>query len=107
MGNLGRRSIMKLAGMAAFGFPNAQAALPGSVSLFDGRTLDGWLQIENSATTLSSAGITDPAAFIGKLLSGQDGMSVSLRSKLTDSLKADLASYSASDPNAKTVLASL
>jgi hypothetical protein len=32
------------------------------VSIFDGKTLDGWLQIENSATSLSTAGIVDPAA---------------------------------------------
>jgi hypothetical protein len=40
------------------------------VSIFDGKTLDGWLQIENSATSLSTAGIVDPAAFVGELANG-------------------------------------
>jgi len=98
---------MKLAGMAAFGFPNAQAALPGSVSLFDGRTLDGWMQIENSATTLSSGGIVDPAALAVRLTSGPDGMSLFLRGRLQDTVKADLASYSASADNGKAVISAL
>ena len=35
---------------------------PGAapVPLFNGRTLDGWLQIENNATILSAGGIVDP-----------------------------------------------
>jgi hypothetical protein len=54
------------------------------VSIFDGKTLDGWLQIENSATSLSTAGIVDPAAFVGKLANGSDAVSVYLRSRLSE-----------------------
>jgi hypothetical protein len=46
--------------------------VPAAVSLFDGRTLDGWIQIENSATTLSSAGITDPPSFAAELAKAND-----------------------------------
>ena len=80
---------------------------PAPVSLFDGNTLEGWIQIENSATSLSSGAIVDPAAFAGKLISGTDGMSVFLRGQLQNEVKADLATYSASSGNAKAVVSAL
>jgi hypothetical protein len=78
-----------------------------TTSLFDGHTLDGWSQIENNATSLSSGGITDQAAFTAKLANGSDAVSTFLRGQLEDSVKADLTSYSASNPNAKTILSAL
>jgi hypothetical protein len=84
-----RRSLLKLAGAAAVSIAGARAAEP--VSLFDGKTLDGWLQIENSTTSLSTAGITDPAAFVAKLATGQDAVSAYLRGRLQDSVKPDAA----------------
>src|SRR5580698_2506679 len=108
--HLSRRALVKLAGFtvagSVVGIGNAQGESRTN-SLFDGKTLDGWIQIENSATSLSSDGITDPAAFTGKLVSGSDAMSVFLRSCLQDSVKADLAAYSASSANAKTVISAL
>jgi len=103
--HLSRRAWMKLAGITAAGSFVRRAA---AASLFDGKTLDGWIQIENSATTLSlpgiwvggrsitpttssSGGITDPAAFTGKLTNGTDAVSVFLRGRLQDSVKADPA----------------
>jgi hypothetical protein len=73
-----RRSLIQFAGLAAL------ARAESSSSLFDGRTLDGWLQIENGATSLSTSGITDPAAFADKLANGADPVSVFLRSQLSD-----------------------
>jgi len=87
-----RRSLLKFAGAAAASMaagPRVRAA--GAASLFDGKTLDGWLQIENSATSLSTAGLTDPAAFVAKLSSGQDAVSAYLRSRLPDPVKTDPA----------------
>lgn len=108
--NLSRRAWVKLAGIAAVGsvvgVGNAQGE-PTAVSLFDGKTLDGWLQIENSATSLASGGISDAAAFLAKLAHGTDAMSVFLRGRLQDSVKADLAAYSASSANAKVVISAL
>jgi hypothetical protein len=107
---LSRRTLIKLAGAAAAHsatrIGNAAGESP-AISLFDGKTLDGWIQIENSATTLGSAGITDPAAFAAKLTNGTDAVSVFLRGRLQDSVKADLAAYPASSENAKTVIAAL
>jgi hypothetical protein len=108
--HLSRRALVKLAGItmagSVVGVRNAQGESRTN-SLFDGKTLDGWIQIENSATSLSSGGITDPAAFAGKLASGPDAMSAFLRSRLQDSVKADLAAYSESSANAKAVISAL
>jgi hypothetical protein len=109
---LTRRTFAKLAGITAAGW---SAPLVGraaeeprkTISLFNGHTLDGWTQIENSATSLSSGGITDQGAFTATLANGSDGVSTFLRGQLEDSVKADLTSYSASNPNAKAILSAL
>jgi hypothetical protein len=106
--HLTRRDLVRLAGITAAGTivsRNAHSESP--VSLFNGKTLGGWIQIENSATSLPSADITDPAAFAAKLKSGSDAVSLFLSSRLQDSVKADLAAYSASNENAKAVISAL
>lgn len=75
--------------------------------LFDGKTLDGWLQIENNATSLSAGQITDQTAFFGKLASGPGAVSAFLRAQLDDTVKAGIAAYSASNTDAKALLWSL
>jgi 3-keto-disaccharide hydrolase len=109
--DLSRRAMVKLASLAAAGsvvdLGNAAGAAAKPVSLFDGKTLHGWIQVENSATSLSGSGITDAAAFANKLGSGSDALSSFLRRQLPDSVAADLAHYSASDPNAKATLSAL
>jgi hypothetical protein len=109
--HLSRRALVKLAGITVAGsvvsVRNVGAESPRAVSLFDGRTLDGWHQIENSATSLSSGDITDPANFASRLTSGSDATSVFLRGQMQDSVKADLAAYSPSSANAKAVLSAL
>lgn len=100
-----RRDLVKFAGAGLLArFANAE---PSPVNLFDGKTLDGWIQIENNATSLSSGGITNPVAFAAWLTNGQDEMSIFLRSRLDNPVKADLANYSPSAANAKTVIAAL
>jgi len=106
-----RRALVKLAGMTAagavVGVGGVEGEPPTPVSLFDGKTLDGWIQIENGATSLPSADISDPAAFAAKLSNGQDAVSAFLRGRLEDSVKADLAAYSAASANAKAVISAL
>jgi hypothetical protein len=74
------------AAIAVAGARRARSA-PGPGSLLDGKTLDGWIQIENSATSLSSGGIKDPAAFTAKLTNGTDPVSVYLRGRLPEPVK--------------------
>ncbi|HKE22478.1 MAG TPA: DUF1080 domain-containing protein [Bryobacteraceae bacterium] len=103
MAEFNRRTWIRLAGAAlAGGCARAEA-----VSLFDGRTLDGWLQIENNATTLSSGGILDPAGFMAKLTAGTDVVSEFLGRQLPDGLKSELTSYAPANATAKTVMSAL
>src|SRR5690348_17293794 len=107
---LSRRDFAKLAGITAtssISWISSARAQTGPMPLFDGKTLDGWIQIENSATSIATSGIIDPAAFAGKLANSPDGVSEFLRSRLQDPVKADLAHYPASGDQAKTVLAAL
>ena len=61
---ISRRTFAKFAGAAGLGFAVpcglAQQAAAGAVSLFDGKTLNGWIQLENKAASPSalSAGWT-------------------------------------------------
>jgi hypothetical protein len=111
---LSRRGFVTLASCAAAGCSilgvsraRAQRDSRSVTSLFDGKTLDGWIQIENSATSLSVGAITDQAAFVGKLTNGTDAVSLFLRARLEDLVKADLATYSATNANAKALLSSV
>ena len=109
---LSRRDFVTLTGLAAVGFSlpdigSAEIDSRNKIALFDGNTLDGWLQIENSATSLSGSGITDQPAFIARLKNGTDAVSVFLRSQLDDKVKADLVTYPASSVDAKTLISEL
>jgi hypothetical protein len=99
-----RRTLLKLT-VGAIASVRGMEAAP--VPLFDGKTLDGWLQIENNATAFSSGGITDPAAFAAKLTKAADPVSAFLRQRLQPSLRAELAGYSAQSANAKAAIPAL
>jgi hypothetical protein len=75
-----RRDLLKLAG--ALAAPRLHAA--ETVPLFDGKTLEGWIQVENSATTLTAAAVANGPAFLAKITGGDDPVSKFLRSKVTD-----------------------
>jgi len=108
--SLNRRTFVRLTGMVAAGFaisPRKLEAASTPISLFDGKTLDGWSQIENNATSLSSAQVTDSTSFVHELATGRQPLSVFLRTQWDDTLKVQMTSYSASDANAKTVISAL
>lgn len=114
MKGVSRRRFVTLAGVAAaacsmkgFGAVGAQAEARAALPLFDGKTLNGWIDLENSATSLSVDAIVDQGALAAKLVSGTDALSVFLRSKLEPLVKVDLATYSATNPNAKPLLSAL
>ena len=113
MNHLDRRTFVRLAGVTAVGCSLSgvgEAVAEGepgaAISLFDGKTLDGWIQLE-SGETLSIGGIQDPGAFAAKLANGQDAVSIFLRAKLEELVRADLTAYSASNANAKALVAAL
>jgi hypothetical protein len=106
-----RREFVRLAGIAVagsmVGARMSAEAIGGAVALFDGRTLDGWIQSENNATSLSSGEIADPAAFARKLANGTDAVSIFLRGHLDDPAKAAIDTYSSSGESAKAVISAL
>jgi Domain of Unknown Function (DUF1080) len=102
-----RRRWLQLAGIAAAGFSLRADDRPAMLPLFDGRSLDGWLQIENSATTLGSGGILDAPAFTRKLSAGSDPLSAFLRGGMDAGLVSDLAAFSPAAENAKAVISAL
>jgi hypothetical protein len=109
--NLSRRgfitkSAMAISALAARqAWPAQEAAGARSRrSLFDGRTLEGWIQVENNATGLSAGSIIDPAAFIARLAQGQDPVSAFLREHFDSEAKIDLTTYAASNASAAALL---
>lgn len=109
-GNLSRRRFVQL-GTAAATYVLAdpcRAQLHRMMSLFDGHSLNGWIQIENSATAFSSSNIIDASALGRSLVSGTDPISSYVRSRLDQQLMNTLATYSAADrPDTKPLQANL
>ncbi len=77
------------------------------IRLFDGKTLKGWQQIENNATTFSTGQITDAAALIKELATGSDAVSVFLRGHLDEPVRASLSTFAGPDPSEKATLSAL
>jgi 3-keto-disaccharide hydrolase len=111
MKHLSRRSFVMLTGITIAGgslvnIGNAEGESQ-TIPLFDGKTLNGWIQIENNATSLSPGQITDQTAFVGKLMNGPSAVTAFLRGQLEDSVKQGMATYSASNIDAKGVISAI
>ncbi len=100
-----RRDFLKGAAMAWAAGRSGRAA--ERVLLFDGKTLSGWMQSENSAISLATAGITDPAAFVNRLIRGTDPLSAYLRGRLTGPLLQSLSAASPQSDEFKAALSAL
>lgn len=82
-----RRTFLGSATMAAAGFMFARTAAakgkPDKTSvLFDGKTLDGWIQAENSATSFSGNDITDLSALAKCITTKADGVAAFVNGEL-------------------------
>lgn len=99
-------STMAISSLAARRAWPAQekAGAPSRRSLFDGTTLDGWIQIENNATSLSASSILDPAAFVARVAHGQDPMSAFLRGQFEGDGQTSLTTYAESNANSAVLL---
>jgi hypothetical protein len=103
-----RRSFAALAARSACAsLALSKLSFAQQVSLFNGHNLDGWLQIENSATTLSSDAITDQPAFIARLTHAGDPLSSWLLQQLDEPTRTQLATYASSSPDAKATVSAL
>jgi hypothetical protein len=84
--------------MAAAGIMFARTATtkdnPDRTSvLFDGKTLDGWIQAENSATSFSGNDILDLPAFAKSITTKVNGAAAFVNGELDAAVRADLAVY--------------
>ena len=76
---------------------NSTAPRGNVISLFDGKTLDGWIQEPAAPTTLSGSDITDYAALAKKLQDTSNPLSVMLMLRLDDSGRSSLAQLDSTD----------
>jgi len=91
-----RRKFLKSAvvGATACAFARIAAAEDQSsaaTSLFDGKTLDGWIDAENSATAFGSADVPDLAALTKKLADKSNPVATFVSDQLDDTVKTALA----------------
>jgi hypothetical protein len=96
-----------IAGVGVTAISEATAAPPATASLFDGKTLNGWVLLENTVYRVSRYDISDSAIFIGKISKGADPVSGFVRSAMTESLRNNLSTYSAGTPQANVTLPAL
>lgn len=92
-----RRAFLKsaLSAAALFGLPSRGGSAPASgkaVPLFDGKTLAGWTDIENSATAFSGSDISDLPALAVRLNTKADPLSRYLDAHLDDTVRMEIAS---------------
>src|SRR5436305_2475362 len=80
---------------------------PGMKTLFDGKTLDGWVPIPQYATNISGGDITDAAALAKKLLEKSDPLSAFVADQLDDAAKTALAANTDSNDNSKELKSAL
>src|SRR5450432_3972687 len=93
-----------LAAMTTIGFSNVEESQAATVtSLFDGKTLDGWIDQENSANQFGGGDIKDVSGFAKKLVAKSDSVSAFLNEKLGETNIALLADYLASPSNSVVV----
>jgi hypothetical protein len=94
-----RRSFLKSAMIAAAGatmtrFAQAKVHSKSGTPLFDGKSLKGWIQAQNSATAFSGSDIADLADLAKSLTEHSDPVSALVNTQLDDPVKASLAAYS-------------
>jgi hypothetical protein len=107
-----RRAFLKWTAFAAAGCAipedfKAEGQSNAPVALFDGKTLDGWIQIQNSATAFGSGDFTDYSALAKKLTDKSDAVSAFLSAQLDDGVKVELSAGSPSDAAVKAAKSGL
>lgn len=75
--------------------------------IFDQITLAGWIQAPPYATSISRDDITDLAALATKLTMKSDILSAYVSNQIEESLKVELAAYSSSSTNSKSLSSAL
>jgi hypothetical protein len=80
--------------------PSNAGGAPVTTPLSDGKTLNGWIDAERSATSFSGADILDLSLLADRLSDTSDPVSVLLNTQLDDAVKTDVAAFSPSTSEA-------
>jgi hypothetical protein len=96
---LGVLALVTITGWPSVG--HGQTA--NAVSLFDGKTLDGWIDAENSASAFDGGSVIDWPAFAKKITDKTDPVSAFLNEQLDDTNRENMAAFSPTDANARAV----
>jgi hypothetical protein len=91
---IGLPAVMTTIGFSNVGINEAATA----TSLFDGKTLDGWIDQENSASRFGGGDVKDVHGLAKRLVDKSDPVSAFLNGKLGETDIALLADYLASPP---------
>lgn len=75
--------------------------------IFDGKTLDGWVQAPAYVSSFAGDDLADLPALAKKLSAKSDPVSAFISNGLDDTLRQDLASFSADSTNARTLTSGL
>jgi hypothetical protein len=107
-----RRAFLKWTAIAAAGcaIPVSGKAKTQSnrpASPFDGKTLNGWMQIQNSATSFGSGDFLDFATLAKKITEKSDAVSAFLSERLDDAVKAEIGAGSPSEADVKAAKSAL
>jgi len=89
--------MMAAAGCAIVRSAGAEAGAHTNEILFDGSTLDGWIMVENSATSVSGSDITDLAALAKSIGAKADGVAAFVNAQLDDAVRAGLSAFASSN----------
>jgi hypothetical protein len=107
-----RRSFLKAVAVVAAGClvnktGQAEGQSTSMRSLFDGKTLDGWVQVQNSATSFSGNEIVDAPGLAKKLSDKSDAVSAFLSNLLDETGKTSLTSIATGTGDTKQARSAL
>ena len=102
-----RRTFLKSGALTVASYPliriaQAEVQSSNTITLFDGKSLEGWIQIQNSSTSFSGNDILDLSALGKKILGKADALSAFLNDQLDDDAKSVFAAVPNDDADIKT-----
>jgi len=105
-GSTERREFLRYGGMAAAGcllggVPLAGAQRPRKHVLFNGKNLDGWIQIENNQYSVGSGDIAGFAALAKAIVNKSNAVAAYLNNALDDATRSDLEAFISSGMDEK------
>jgi 3-keto-disaccharide hydrolase len=89
-------AILAAAGYAMLPCETTRAERDRTLRLFDGETLDGWIQVENSTTSFSGSDISDLTALAKSILEKTNGVAAFLNGSFDDPTRNALTDYPSS-----------